>query len=280
MSNTDNLIIRNMTRKDMDTIMIWAKEENWNPGIADADNFYNTDPEGFFIAEFEGRPVSCVSVVRYGHSFGFLGMYLARKEYKGKGFGLKVFNAGMNFLKGRNVGLDGVMAQEENYKKSGFKTAYYNLRYGGALIGDLSTDIIKATDIPFEKLVEYDSRHFLTERSKFLEGWIKAPNIGLAIMNNDKIAGYGVIRPMQTGFRIGPLFADNTDIAEKILLSMASYTTGASISLDIPEVNPDSLELFEKYNFKQIYKTARMYTGEFPALPFKEIYALTSLALG
>jgi hypothetical protein len=280
MPDSDNFIIRNMSRKDMDIIISWAKEENWNPGKSDADNFYNTDPEGFFIAEFDGKPVSCVSVVRYGSSFGFLGMYLARKEYKGKGFGLKVFNAGMDFLKGRNVGLDGVMPQEENYKKSGFKTAYYNYRFEGILNGVHSEEVTKLTDISFEKLIEYDTRHFPAERSKFLKGWIQPPNIGLSIIKNDIIIGYGVIRPMQLGFRIGPLFAENKDIAETLLLSLSAYTNNTPISIDVPEVNPESLILFEKYNFSKIYKTARMYTGEFPVLPFEKIYALTSLALG
>ena len=33
----------------------------------------------------------------------------------------------------RVIGLDGVVAQQENYRKSGFELAYANIRYGGTV---------------------------------------------------------------------------------------------------------------------------------------------------
>jgi hypothetical protein len=280
MTNTDNFTIRKMTRKDMDTIMSWAIAEKWNPGLSDADSFYYTDPEGFLIAELDGEPVSCVSVVRYGDNFGFLGMYLAKQEYKGRGFGLKVFRAGMEFLGDRNIGLDGVVTQIENYKKSGFKIAYYNERFEGIGNGSLFEEVIEIAEVPFGKLVEYDSRLFPASRPKFLELWIKPPNIGLAIVKNNVIQGYGVIRPLQVGYRVGPIFAENDVLAETLFSSLTSYAKGVTFNIDIPEVNKSALALMKKNNLQNIAKTARMYTKEFPDLPFDKIYALTSLALG
>jgi hypothetical protein len=276
----ENFIIRNMERRDMDTIMSWAVKENWNPGLSDSDNFYYTDPEGFFIAEYNGEPVSCVSAVRYEEHFGFIGMYLARKEFKGKGFGLKVFNAGMEFLKGRNIGLDGVMMQEENYKKSGFKTVYYNHRYEGIGFGERQNGVIDISEVPFDKLVEYDTKHFPAKREKFLEMWIRKPNTGLAVTLDNRILGYGVIRPLQTGYRIGPLFAENNVVADNLLQSLISISRDQKYYLDVPEVNKSSIIMMDKYKANSVYKTARMYTGDFPKLPVENIYALTSLALG
>ena len=71
-------------------------------------------------------------MVKYGQGFGFLGFYIARPEIRGKGYGIRVWRAGMARLQGRNVGLDGVVAQQDNYRKSGFRLAWNNIRHEGA----------------------------------------------------------------------------------------------------------------------------------------------------
>ena len=45
-------------------------------------------------------------------------------------FASAIWNAAMDSLAGRNVGLDGVVAQQDNYRKSGFRLAYRNVRFG------------------------------------------------------------------------------------------------------------------------------------------------------
>jgi len=109
----------------------WAGDEGWNPGNTDAQAFFAMDPGAFLIGRLDGKPVACISVVKYGTGFGFLGFYIARPEVRGKGYGIQVWDAGMKRLAGRNVGLDGVVAQQHNYKKSGFRTAWNNARHEG-----------------------------------------------------------------------------------------------------------------------------------------------------
>ena len=114
----------------------WAADEGWNPGRCDAIPFHAADPTGFLIAEAEdGEPAAAISVVRYGDSFGFLGLYIVRPEYRGRGLGMAVWKAGMEYLAGRTVGLDGVVAQQDNYRKSGFELAHRNVRFQGPAPG-------------------------------------------------------------------------------------------------------------------------------------------------
>ena len=63
--------------------------------------------------------------------FAFLGFYIVRPELRGRGFGLRLWQAGLAHAGSRAVGLDGVVAQQDNYRKSGFKLAYRSIRYGG-----------------------------------------------------------------------------------------------------------------------------------------------------
>src|SRR5918993_377985 len=120
-----------MERRDVDLAIEWAAREGWNPGLADAAGFHAADPEGFLLSEdADGTPVACMSAVRQGDDLGFVGFYIVAPERRGEGHGLAIWRAGMARLEGRLVGLDGVVAQESAYRRSGFALAWRNLRYG------------------------------------------------------------------------------------------------------------------------------------------------------
>ncbi|MGE0688957.1 MAG: GNAT family N-acetyltransferase, partial [Dehalococcoidia bacterium] len=71
---TDNLTIRTMTPNEVKQLAIeWAAGEGWNPGYSDASSFYAADPEGFLVGYLGDEPVACISAVRYGDDYGFLG---------------------------------------------------------------------------------------------------------------------------------------------------------------------------------------------------------------
>jgi len=54
-----------------------------------------------------------------------------KPEFRGQGFGIQLWRAGMDRLAGRNVALDGVVDQQENYRKSGFERVLNHIRYSG-----------------------------------------------------------------------------------------------------------------------------------------------------
>src|SRR3954463_6835611 len=109
----------------------WAAAEGWNPGRADAACFATVDAEGFFIGELDGAAAATISCVNYDDRFAFLGFYIVRRDLRGRGYGLRIWNAAVEHAGDRIIGLDGVVAQQDNYKKSGFRLAYPNVRYGG-----------------------------------------------------------------------------------------------------------------------------------------------------
>lgn len=63
---------------------------------------------------------------------GFLGFYIVIPSRRRQKIGMALWRAGMQLLSScRNVGLDGVVEQQPNYRKSGFTYAYANVRYEG-----------------------------------------------------------------------------------------------------------------------------------------------------
>ncbi len=276
--------IRVMQRSEIDLAIDWAAREGWNPGLYDAHCFYSADQKGFLIGLLGDEPIAIISVVKYGITFAFLGFYIVKPECRGKGYGIKIWDAGMNSLVGRTVGLDGVVAQQDNYKKSGFKLAYRNIRFEGISkkTSQLPPDIIPLSLIPFEELYEYDKHFFPDNRKNFLKCWVNQPESwAFAIKQDDELKGYGVIRLCRKGYKIGPLFADTADLAEKLYSSLTSSVPhGSAIFIDTPEVNSDAVDLAKSNGMNLSFETARMYRGEFPNLPINKIFSVTSFELG
>lgn len=276
--------IRTMNRKEVDVAVEWAAKEGWNPGIQDADCFYSADPNGFLIGLLGDKPIATISAIRYGKSFGFLGFYIVKPEYRGKGYGIQIWNAGLKYLEGRNVGLDGVVSQQDNYKKSGFKLAYRNIRHEGRGGGNFPeySEIVKLSTLSFEIIDSYDRPFFPANRTQFVKSWInQAGCSALGIMQNVKFAGYGVIRKCRSGYKIGPLFADSPELAETLFLALKSGIKAAEpFYFDTPEVNRAAVALAERYNMKVVFETARMYTGEKPDIPLNRLFGVTSFELG
>jgi len=123
--------IRTMHRDEIRLAIDWAADEGWNPGLHDAASFHAADPQAFLVAEVDGVPVGCISAVAYGTGFGFIGLYIVAPAWRGRGLGMRLWNAGMARLAGRVIGLDGVPAQQENYRRSGFASAWRNVCHGG-----------------------------------------------------------------------------------------------------------------------------------------------------
>ncbi|MFF4392026.1 GNAT family N-acetyltransferase [Streptomyces sp. NPDC001552] len=272
---------------DMRLIRDWADEEGWNPGDSDRFAFAVADPEGFLIGRLDGEPVACISAVRYGGGFGFIGFYIARPAVRGQGYGIRLWRAGMERLDGRLVGLDGVVDQQANYRKSGFRLAWNNFRYEGTPQGDddgaveAEVEVVDAGTLPFGRLAAYDRRFFPAPRDAFLSAWTGLPGrTALAAVRDGRIEGLGVIRPSSAAHRIGPLYAATPAVAASLLRELARRAPDGLVSVDVPDANPVAAALFERLGLAPAFETARMYTGPAPDLALTELFGVTSLELG
>ncbi|UHQ54640.1 GNAT family N-acetyltransferase [Microbulbifer sp. YPW16] len=279
--------IRNMHPSELCLALDWAQREGWNPGLHDAACFYAADPRGFFIGLEDDKPVGCISAVRYGEDFGFLGLYIVDPARRGCGYGERLAAAGMDYLAGRTMGLDGVVAQQENYRQAGFGLAHRNMRYlgltGQGTAGAQDTHaVVPLSWVPFAEVATYDHQLFPAPHEHFLHAWISQPDsVALGAVENDELHGYGVMRTCREGYKIGPLFADDADLAERLFLALtASVPTGRPVYLDIPEVNPQAQKLVERHRMEMVFETARMYSGPPPQLPLERVFGITSFELG
>lgn len=275
-----DLVVTRATLDDWTVVARWAGDEGWNPGLSDASCFFAQDPEGFFIGRLDGEPVTAVSVVTYGADYAFLGFYLVRPDLRGRGYGLTTWTSALAHADGRTVGLDGVTAQQDNYRKSGFEFAHRTFRYSGtAPEAAVPADVRPVEDA--RAVAAYDSACHPADRPRFLERWLSTDgHRALARVVDGRLTGYGVIRPGRDALRIGPLFADTAADARALLAGLAAEAAGREFAIDVPEPNAAAIALAEEYGLTPSFETARMYTG--PIRPYAEerVFGVTTLELG
>jgi ribosomal protein S18 acetylase RimI-like enzyme len=283
MSESNDFRIQVMRREELALAVDLAAAEGWNPGMNDADCFFAADSNGFLIGELAGKAVGCISAVSYAGRFGFLGLYIVMPAYRRCGFGIQLWQAALGRLQGHNIGLDGVLAQQGNYAKSGFRLAYRNVRYRGhAQPADLPASVVPAADVGFAAVREYDRRIFPEPRDSFLRTWLVQPAAGaFAAISNGRLAGYAVVRKCRDGWKIGPLAADDVGVARQLYNAASAHAAvGDAMFLDVPEINSAAQELVRELGLAPVFETARMYTGPNPHVDTSKLFGVTTFELG
>jgi GNAT superfamily N-acetyltransferase len=282
---SDGLTIRPMRPDEVPLAIDWAAAEGWNPGLRDAACFAVVDPLGFLIAERDAVPVATISCVNYDDHFSFLGFYIVRRDLRGQGYGLRLWQAAMAHAGSRVVGLDGVVAQQDNYWKSGFSYAYANIRYGGRPVVPPQmanrSDVITLADVPLGDIEASDAAVFPAPRRAFLQAWIGARgHVGRALIRDGALKAWSVIRPCRTGYKIGPLVAESRADAEAVVSTLLTEVGDVEVFLDVPAINPDAVALAEGLGLEPVFETARMYTGPAPPLRIERVFGVTTFELG
>lgn len=275
--------VRTMRREKVDFAVEQAAREGWNPGLHDADAFFAADAGGFLVGELDGVPIGCISAVRYGREFGFIGFYIVLPDFRGRGYGMPLWRAALERFGPQNVGLDGVIEQQDNYRKLGFRLAYSNIRYEWHGRPQVSAPAPAAVRVNCTDEIEgYDRLCFPAPRRAFLDAWLRLPDsAALAWREGGELRGYGVIRRCRKGWKIGPLFADTRAIAEALLLALAREAAADEpIYLDVPEVNSDAMRLAADYGMEEVFGTARMYKGGDPEVSLDRVFGVTTFELG
>ena len=277
------MTVRKMRPGEIGLALDWAKQEGWNPGLHDSICFFNTDNNGFFVAEEEKKIIGVISAVKYSHNYGFIGIYIVEKNYRGGAAGLLLARHAFDYLKNCNIGLDGVLERVENYKRIGFKFFCKNIRFSGSIQPNSFNykDIVSIDRSFYPRVFIYDRSCFPADRVEFLYCWVRQPDhYSFCRKIGNKILGYGVIRKCDIGYKIGPLFADDSETAEMIFLKLCEAASFGLVYIDTPEINQQAVDLAKKYNLKECFATAGMYSKKEPEIDVQKIYGVTTFELG
>lgn len=272
---------RNATLAELEGILDWAADEGWNPGLDDAEAFYKTDPKGFFVA-FDGadQPIAFISVVNHTPDFAFLGLYIVTPEFRGQGIGLSLWTHALKYAGNRTVGLDGVEAQQANYRVSGFVSAGGTTRYTGSLTGRRQANVREAAPDDLLRLIEMEGNASGVVKPDYLAEWLsKSPKRKTIVLEtSQKIDGFATIRACRSGAKIGPIVATDAETASDLIAHAATLFEGP-LTIDVPDSAQGMKKLCQKLGFEPGFRTARMYRGEAPSSQ-ANVFAVASLELG
>ncbi|MEM9969129.1 MAG: GNAT family N-acetyltransferase [Pseudomonadota bacterium] len=272
---------RTATLSELQLILEWAADEGWNPGVGDAEAFFAADPAGFFVAvDQQDAPIASISVVNHTADFAFLGLYIVREEFRGRGIGHGLWRHALQHAGSRTVGLDGVEAQQENYRASGFVYAGATTRFTGRVTERIGQDVraIDPQDIP--TLIHMEGAASGVAKPDYLRPWFTKSDQRATFVKRDQnaIVGFCTIRICQSGAKIGPLVSANVDVARELVAHAATCISGP-ISMDVPNTSTALTEMCRTMRWQPGFQTARMYKGAFDASAHR-CFAVTSLELG
>ncbi|KAG0211010.1 hypothetical protein BGX33_004565 [Mortierella sp. NVP41] len=352
LASPSGLVINTCNRDQaIDTFYTWAHSEHWNPSHKglDIEVCHNADPKGFFYGTVDpssslpnnnnndnndDKPqpakdeiVSVISAVRYGDDQGWIGWYIADSKYRGRGYGLATFNNALEHLNHstrESIGLDGVLAQVHNYKKSGFtQSSWCNERRHGPIQQLIETQERELADriakdqveglvllsdprVDIEQLPGIEVRSVGLKRPQFVKHWAhfhadhpEKHRVGVAFVSPDKkdektgkplILGYACVRPAVSSYRVGPLYAADTEIAKRLLVKLAYEVVQAekqsplgvplNFDIDVPDQNLAAIEYFNGLGWNNTFSCLRMWKGKVPPSNVDTVYGVTTLEVG
>ena len=257
----------------------WVLAQGWKPTQYSVEAMLAADPKGYYLLFKDGSPIASISAVCDSNTKNaHIGLFIVIEPYQGKGFGKILWEAVVAKLlqEGYTVSLNavpsGTRADQTFYEKLGFKAVqldevwqYVDLKPNVLL----KNDSRKYADSHLDAIVSYDSKIYGEPRKAFLEKWLTKANtevyFSIDTEENDKITGYGVISDRASaktednvGCRIGPLYADNSQIAEELLNVLLGTTEKRPVMFDLPGSIVKFGEVLSKIGFEKAYSMVCM----------------------
>jgi GNAT superfamily N-acetyltransferase len=274
MNSKDNLEqefqIRLLQKEDLPLCRQLVEFAGWNQTDADWLRALELEPEGCFVASWNGVDVATTTCCRFGRT-GWIAMVLVNPEVRGNGIAGRLVSHSTDWLESRGVTtvcLDATAMGEGVYRKLGFDAIYEVVRYTGGLRkqelndwpsfgGDSSSDLTMNTAFALDRQV------FEVDRSDFLSK-LQFPDpakLRYRVGADGDVVAYAGFREGRNAVQIGPVVAQTDHDGRALLDAMASEFDQRTCFMDIPRTNSAAIEWAEQNGLVPQRAFVRMYRG-------------------
>lgn len=271
---------RKMKPGDIDAGLKLCREAKWNQLEQDWQFFLQLSPNGCCVATSEEKVIGTVTTVCYQHFFSWIGMVLVDPACQRQGIGMQLLQEALHILRDEEtVKLDATPAGREVYLKLNFVDEYPLSRMSTIVVADklnVSTArLVHKYDLP--ALVKFDSEIFGANRQPLLEWmWGGAPQYAFLVEAQNEIQGYCLGRYGNNFTQIGPVVAQNIDIAKNLVSAALHNCARSPVILDALHFDPEWVAWLAAIGFTHQRPFIRMYRGRnrFPGVPEKQFVIL------
>ena len=264
------LRLRLMTRADLpfaDSVRALA---GWNQTFADWERFLATEPDGCFVAEWNGAPAGTATTTVYGLELAWIGMVLVHPEYRRRGIGRALLERCVEHLRSRGVRclkLDATPLGKQVYDSLGFKDEWTMTRWvcpvtpPQTTTGELGLRSWRATDA--ELIEPLDVAAFGVSRQSLRRTLSRQSRCALVLAPaGNGIAGYGLLRAGSQAFYLGPVVAHSADAGRLLLDALVARAEGQRVFLDVPDRNAAAVAWTQERGCTTQRTLTRMFLGE------------------
>ncbi len=239
-------------------------------------------PDGWFVAENEGRLVGMVGAASYG-ALAHVGLMAVRPDCQRQGIGKALMEHLLAWLDRQPVPLVTLDASKMGlplYEQLGFvpydETYTYQRSAGFALP---PSRVAQITPEDVDEIARVDQAIFGADRRKVFQVLLQHFPGRAVVLRDDHghLEGYLCAQK----FRIGPWAMLNPDMAEGLLKAALSLSFEGIISLTVPSSNHPAVDLLHQYGFERVRTNRRMGRGSHnDPCQRQRIFSQTSLAVG
>jgi hypothetical protein len=163
--------------------------------------------------------------------------------------------------------LDATREGVKVYERMGFKVEYQVERWnrpGGTSPGTLGnrTEIQELSPEGIDRLEQWDARLFGAPRGWLLRWYCQKRYPCFVIGEPESPLGFLLGRPGSGGFQLGPVVADNVEIARDLFAHALTLVSDRPVIADIVAPNTKAVPLLESLGFQRSRVLQRMFRGE------------------
>jgi GNAT superfamily N-acetyltransferase len=242
------LRIRLFTAADQELGLRLSRQAGWNQTAADWRRVFDLEPDGGFVAEWDGTPVGTAMTTRFG-DVAWLSMVLVDQSMRRRGVGTALVEHALGELDHRGVltiRLDATSLGQPLYERLGFVEQFRLARCAGVLPPAVPVDGVEsAAPSCWEQLAAFDRSVTRTERRRLLLRLLdEQPESARCAWRDGRIAGYLVSRPGAEAVQIGPCCAD-PNAGERLFRDAWRRLGGQRVYIDVPIGNAPAMRVIE-----------------------------------
>lgn len=243
-----------------------CRKNNWNQVENDWRLLLELSPDGCRAVKYGEITIGSVSTISYQQLFSWVGMLLVDPAFQRRGIGSKLLHAAMEILSDEEtIKLDATPAGRELYVQMHFKDEYPLMRMQAVLTVTpvVNNHLVEPMrDDDMTAVGEMDQAVFGADRTQLLHAFRNAaPEFAFVAKQQNKIVGYCLGRKGYAFDQVGPVIADNAEVAKCLAAAAFRQLNKKPVIVDVLQHSNEWIKWLKEVGFEEQRPFIRMYKG-------------------